>query len=333
MLHPEVKVISLIMLLYAGKASISSFKYSLFIDIVKKLKQWSQSAGNTFILNSGTSETIRDNSENIKNISIHVPTHLKPLNDEQFGHYLAGLIDGNGHFSSQQQLVIVFNSPDVQLAYYIKEIIGFGRVKKVNNKNAYLYIISNKDGIIKVINLINGKLRTFNKFNQVINNILAHSKYTEQDINFEMNKSNDFNNHWIAGFSDAVSPGSASFQIKIVQTGGLASSRVNKPRPEIRLNFQIDQKDKDVLLLIKDVFGGNLGHRKSQDSYYYGSTSFGSAKKVINYFDTFHLQSRKHINYLKWRKAYIIIQEKGHLTESGIDKITKLKNTMNRNSV
>ena len=37
--HPEVKFISLVMLLYAGKASISSFKYFIFIDIVKKLKQ------------------------------------------------------------------------------------------------------------------------------------------------------------------------------------------------------------------------------------------------------------------------------------------------------
>jgi hypothetical protein len=147
------------------------------------------------MLKSGTSETIRDNSENIKNISIHVPTHLKPLNDEQIGHYLAGLIDGDGHFSSQQQLVIVFSSPDVQLAYYVKEIIGFGHVKKVNNKNAYLYIISNKDGILKVLNLINGKLRTLNKFNQVVNNILANSKYTEQNIKFEMNNSNDFYNH------------------------------------------------------------------------------------------------------------------------------------------
>ena len=291
-------------------------------DIVKILKQWSQSAGNTIILSSGTSETIRNNSENIKNISIHVPTHLKPLNDEQFGHYLAGLIDGDGHFSSQEQLVIVFSSPDIQLAYYIKKIIGFGHVKKVKNKNAYLYIISNKDGIIKVINLINGKLRTFNKFNQVINNILSHSKYTEENINFKINNSNDFYNHWIAGFSDA----DASFQIKIV-------NRVNKSKPEISLNFQIDQKDKDVLLLFKKVFGGNLGYRESPDSYYYGSTSFGSAKKVINYFDTFHLQSSKHINYLKWRKAYIIIQDKGHLTETVIDKITKLKNSMNRNSV
>ena len=37
--HPEVKLVSLVMLLYAGKASIFSFKYSLFIDTVKKLKQ------------------------------------------------------------------------------------------------------------------------------------------------------------------------------------------------------------------------------------------------------------------------------------------------------
>lgn len=87
--HPEVKFISLIMLLYAGNASLFSFKYSLFIDIVKKLKRWSQSAGNTFNFKSGTSETIRDNTENIKNISIHTSKHLKPLNDEQFGHYLA----------------------------------------------------------------------------------------------------------------------------------------------------------------------------------------------------------------------------------------------------
>jgi hypothetical protein len=94
-------------------------------------------------------------------------------------------------------LIIVFSSPDVKLAYYIKKIIGFGHVKKVKDKNAYLYIASNKDGIIKIINLINGKLRTFNKFNQVINKILAHSKFLDitENIIFKINKSNDFNNH------------------------------------------------------------------------------------------------------------------------------------------
>jgi hypothetical protein len=88
-----------------------------------------------------------------------------------------------------------------------------------------------------------------------------------------------------------------------------------------------------LLILIKNFLGGNIGYRKSQDTYYYGSTSFGSAKNVINYFYYFQLLSSKHINYLKWRKAYIIIQNKQHLTDSGLDEISKLKKTMNRNNL
>lgn len=37
--HPEVKFVSLVMLLYAGNTLLFSFKYSLLIDTVKKLKQ------------------------------------------------------------------------------------------------------------------------------------------------------------------------------------------------------------------------------------------------------------------------------------------------------
>lgn len=318
--HPEVNNISLIMLLYAGITSLFSLKYSIFIEIVKKFKRWSQSAGNTFY-KSGTSETKCNNTENIKNISIHVPTHLKPLNDEQFGHYLAGLIDGDGHFSSQQQLIIVFNSIDVKLAYYIKKIINFGSVRKVKNKNAYLYIVSNKDGIIKIIHLINNKIRTLNKYNQIIN-LLNDYKYLNENLEFFLNKTNDFNNHWIAGFSDA----DGSFQIKIL-------NKSERSKPEIRLNFQIDQKENYILLLIKEVFGGNIGFRKIKNTYYYGSTSFGSAKNVINYFDAYHLQSSKYLNYLKWRKVYIMVQNKEHLTEKGVDLIKNIKKFMNRDSV
>lgn len=310
------------MLLCAGKTSLTSFKYSIFNDIVKKLKQWSQSAGNTYKIISGTSETIRNNTENIKNISIHLPTHLKPLNDEQFGHYLSGLIDGDGHFNNQQHLVIVFSSFDVQLAYYIKEVIGFGHVRKVKDKNAYIYVISNRDGILRTINLINNKLRTTNKYNQVITRILESPKYLNENIVFKMNNSKDFDNHWLAGFSDADS----SFQIKII-------TRDIRPRPEVRLNFQIDQKNNELLLLIKEIFGGNISYIKSQNTYYYGSTSFGSAKKVIKYFDNYHLQSSKYNSYLHWRKAYILIQDKKHLTKEGLDAINLLKEWINKHLV
>ena len=40
--------------------------------------------------------------------------------------------------------------------------------------------------------------------------------------------------------------------------------------------------------------------------------------------------SSKQVNYLKWRKAYIIIQNRDHLKKEGINKIIKLKSSMNR---
>lgn len=286
------------MLLFAGTTHKYSFKYSILNDIVKKLKRVSISAGNGFITSKfscykyGTSETLCNktvvNTENIKSISIHVPEHLKPVNDEQFGHYLAGLIEGDGHFSSKQQLVIVFHSLDVSLAYFIKKRLGYGSIRKVKDKNAFILVVAAKKGLEKVLNLINGKIRTENKFNQITNNILNHINFSEfrKTMDLQLNLNKDFKNHWLAGFSDA----DASFQIKML-------NRINKI--EIRLNFQIDQKKNNILLMIKEFLGGNIGYRKSQDTYYYGSTSFASAKNVINYFDYYHLLSTKHINYLK----------------------------------
>ena len=273
----------------------------------------------------GTSETLCNGAvittENVKPISVHVPTHLKPVNDDQFGHYLAGLIDGDGHFSSKQQLVLVFNSLDASLAYYIKERLGFGSVHKVKDKNALILVIAARKGMEKVINLINGKIRTENKFNQITNNILNDENYAEfrkkMSWPSKFNIDKDLKNHWLAGFSDT----DASFQIKVL-------NRSN--RTEVRLNFQIDKKKDSILILIKDFLGGNIGYRKTQGTYYYGSTSFESARNVIGYFDYFHLLSTKHTNYLKWRKAYIIIKNRDHLNKDGLQKIIKLKNTMNR---
>lgn len=238
----------------------------------------------------GTSETLRNEitAETVKPVSIHSSKHLKPANDTQLGHYLAGLIDGDGHFSSAQQLVIVFNILDIQLAYYIRGQIGHGLVRKVKDKNAALIIVASKKAIERVINLINNKFRSNSKFDQITNNILSSPKYLEysQTIALGLNASNDLENHWLAGFSDA----NACFQIKLL-------TRNNKT--EVRLNYQIDQKKDYILILVKSAFGGNIGYRKPHHTYYYRSTSYGSAKKVINYFDHYHMLSTKHINYLK----------------------------------
>ena len=326
------KYIGLVILLCAGTISLISFKYSSLIDIVKKLKRWYISAGNIFKFKyncnwinyikefeNDTSETLCNKietkflyhciffnhfmhsnicssnlniiEENIKQISNHVPIHKKPLNDDDFGYYLAGLIDGDGYISSQGRIEIVFHILDVSLAYYIKGRLGFGNVREIKDKKAVNLIISNKTGVHKVIYLINGKIRTKNKLDQ-FNKLLNTVNYSHLN-QITLNVNNDLDNYWLAGFSDA----DASFQIKIL-------NRKNRPRPEIRVQFQVDQKERYLLDLIHIKFGGYIGYRKSQNSYYYHSTSFGSAKKVVDYFDRFHLLSSKYINRKWYRKNY-----------------------------
>ena len=310
---------------FAGKTLLKTkvfYKANYFNNIkVKTFSLKSSSAGNFFEKEKGTSETLRNElNESPKPVSVHVPKHLKPLSDNDFGYYLAGLIDGDGHISKIPQIVICFSIKDISLAYYLKKRIGYGTIQKIKDKNAVNFVIAHTKGLIMVYNFINNKLVIEHKIQRLrllaqslgLEEPKAQSAQSAQPISALANKT-----YWIAGFSDA----DASFQIKIID-------RPSKKK-EVRLNFQIDQKHEYVLNIFKSVFGGYVGYRSSQNTYYYGSTSFGSARKVISYFDHFHLNSSKHISYLKWRKCYLLIQKKEHLLDIGLNKIQKLKKTIN----
>ena len=182
-------------LLYAGKSKHSKIHH-FFIN-VGTIFRVRQSAGNIFIIipflllyikyiknnniiKYGTSETLRKEYH----ISIHRNIHKSILNisDDEFGYYLAGLIEGDGYFSLQNQIIITFNIKDASLAYLIKKRLTFGNIYKIKDKNAINLIISNKKGILKVLSLINGKLRFLNKLEQ-FNNLILKYKYTINTIN------------------------------------------------------------------------------------------------------------------------------------------------------
>lgn len=265
-----------------------------------------------------------DNScidEKVKIISDHVPVHRKPVRDDEFGYYLAGLIEGDGYISKEVlSITIAFNHLDAPLAYYIKNRIGSGVVDKVKNKNALVYR-ANSAGCIVIANLINGKLRTdkIKNFNCLLE-LINKRRLTPGEVPpIEKDTSDMRNSNWLAGFTDA----DGSFQVKIL------NREARKLGFEIRLNYQLDQKNRLILDQIKEVFGGSIGHRKSQDTFYYASVSFGSAVKFVNYFDQFNLLSSKHLNYLKWRNVYSLVQRKEHLTKNGIKKIIRIKSHMN----
>lgn len=264
-------------------------------------------------------------------ISIHRPKnscfYKKGKNNKEnsfFSYFLAGIIDGDGHFSKIPQLVICFSLNDQSVAYFLKSKIGYGTVRKVKEKNAVTFVISHPKGLSIVKNLVAGKLQHLNKieqYNTRLNSLPFFDLFKPQ-TNFCLK-----DNCWFSGFF--LSDG--SFQIKVLK-------REERKLPEVRCCIQVDQKTRHLLDLIKETFGGSIGFRSSQNTFYYSSVSFEGAFSVVKYFDRFPLMGSKQIQYVVWRKLLLFIQEKKHLTEEGvlwvinqktkIEKIKKIKNAL-----
>jgi hypothetical protein len=121
-----------------------------------------QSAGNSDI-----SDKINDLIQGSDHISDHLVKHNKPETDEEFGYYLAGLIEGDGYFGDHR-FEIAFHKEDAFLAYYIKKRIGYGSVLKLKNKNSVRYVLRHSEGLKRVLELVNGKFLTDKKINQIL---------------------------------------------------------------------------------------------------------------------------------------------------------------------
>ena len=292
--------------LYAGK--FDYFLGPLRLSLFGKIQENEESAGNLEI-----SEEDNLISKDF-HISDHINKHTKPYKDDEFGYYLAGLIEGDGYFGDHR-LEIAFHKEDIYLAYFIKKQIGYGSVLNLKNKNSVRYVLRHSEGLKRVINLVNGKFLS----NYKIDQLLKHNYDKKFNIIILLPVKFDLSsNHWLAGFSDA----DASFVIQ------LAKSNTHNSGFNLRLEFKIKQKYPELLNLIQEFLGGNIYLLKSENIYYYKLASFKLTKKVIDYFDVYQLNSSKHIKYLRWRKVYRIVQRKEHLNEIGLSKIRKIQENL-----
>lgn len=187
---------------------------------------------------------------------------------------MAGLIDNDGHFSTQ--LVITFHEKDSHLACLLKEKIGYGIISKLKNKRAITFVIPHSLGLERVCALVHNKLQHLDKITQYNSRLssLKGFKLTEKTV-YSLK-----DNSWFAGFL----LGGGSFQIKVIK-------RAERERLEVRAVIQIDQKTDPLLLQIQKDFGGFVGKKSSLDTFYYSSVFFDLPKRLVQYFDNHHLRS------------------------------------------
>ena len=324
-----IVILFIIIGLYAGnlftESSIENFFKEIILRVnfhhgnIKKMEE--ESAGHLdfflFDLSNKTrnKETVSNGNGFITkhlNISDHMKKHSKPKTDEDFGYYLAGLIEGNGSINSSKVIEITWEDPkNISSAYYIKKRIGYGTVMIQKNPVSVKYSVKHDKGIRTIINLVNGKFRDNFKLNQLIENnfeTIYSIKILPKD------KSSILSNYWFAGFSDAV----GSFTMDLSKFNDLGI---------VEFIFKINHREPELLYLINQTFSGDFSIKPS--GLWLTFKNIEVVYKLIGYFDKYNLLNpSKLIHYFRWRKGYRIVQRYEHLTENGLSKLVKIQDDL-----
>ncbi|PVV01616.1 hypothetical protein BB560_003960, partial [Smittium megazygosporum] len=129
---------------------------------------------------------------------------------------------------------IAFNTKDLPLILIIQKVLEHGSVSKTKGKNAYRLTINNLEGWIKIVELINGYMRT-PKINALYNLIdCINSNYGKNIKKLSKDNSPLISNAWLSGFID----GDGSFSIRLTEKG-------KYPR-KVECKFEIEQRQKDI---------------------------------------------------------------------------------------
>jgi len=172
-------------MLYAGKILLKDLNANILLES-KNQSAGNLSSSNTNLLNCETNRIISDHF-----------THKKFKSDNDFGYYLAGLIESDGYFGNSK-LEIVLHEKDKPLALYLKEYLGYGLIYQIKNKKAIKFVIRKKSALIRVLDLCNGKFVTPYKINQ-----LKNQKWVSAALLLPPLLHISLSNPWLAGFIDA----------------------------------------------------------------------------------------------------------------------------------
>ena len=136
---------------------------------------------------------------NLVNKPVNKPDNKKDK-DLSFNQWLAGLIDGDGYFiltkKGYSSCEITIDARDVKALNEIKQKYG-GSIKPISNANAVRYKLRHKQGLISLINNVNGLIRNPARLLQM------NKLCVRYHIALIYPEPLTFNDGWLSGFIDS----------------------------------------------------------------------------------------------------------------------------------
>ena len=279
-----------------------------------------------------SSETRSDITYNFDEYYFLISQHKKKIN-RQFLEWFIGFTEGDGSFIVSKNKVyfdITQSLSDIQVLYYIKKELGFGKVlvpppylslskrgrevggepcpkawtspapwlvREEEHRNVGVFYVSSKENFSKLIHIFNGNFSTNYKKEQFKAWLNTYNEQYNMNIIFKNQLVKpSLDSSWISGFIDAE----GCFY------GRVKSCSTSKLRKAPHLTFQVSQKEFDIIKTLRDIFLNtdtldlkNVRYDKSWDGWTFNCSSFTKLKVVRNYLYRYELKTKKSLSFTK----------------------------------
>ena len=220
------------------------------------------------------------------------------IDDKRFNEWLAGVIDGDGSLLVSKagycSCEITMDILDEHTLMHIKEKLG-GSVKLRSGSNSFRWRLHHKDGMINLINRINGNIRNSKRGPQLMRicTILNLPYITPVPLTL--------NNAWFSGFFDA---------------DGTITAKFDSPSPTITIATSNKHKiDVEPFL----IFNGHIAYSKSGYGHFaWYISSKSDIDNMLQYFKIHPSRSHKLARMNLVNLFYTLRSLKAHLQLSNI---------------
>ncbi len=299
----------------------------------------SQSAGN--LINYNSLEILREYTPEIiccSNIMLNPSNNSN--NNYKFISYLTGLIEGDGTIivpKTDRSSKGKINYPSIQIAFHLKDLplalviqknLGTGSLIRKKGKNAYILYINDQKGILNLVRLLNGNMRTpkINSLHKLID-WLNNKNPTLNLSKLPLNTLSLDKDAWLSG---------------IIESDGHFSVRstILGKYPKIECKFELSQRQKDHLGYSNELFLENIAkflntslknirENTSHPQYRLRTMSLESNLILVNYLNEYPLFGTKFLDYNNWKEILNLFNPKFKYSKNNIDKVLNLKKEMN----
>ncbi len=276
----------------------------------------------------------------VRNLNDCAPKLSNRVVFPDLGSYLAGLIEGDGSivvpkterspkgFLNYASIQIAFPSKDYPLAAALRIAIGHGSIAKKKQSAAYILTINNLEGLIKIVSLINGRIRTPKIMDlNILINYLKQKSPNVQLIAYPLDNSALSLNAWLTGFIEA----DGSFQVRTSLNSKLLRLGVSFELTQSRINHDGLSKLAFISTIADflNVKVNSIREKSKFPQYRVRTSTLLSNTKLINYLYNYPLIGTKYMDFKDWSQIINFFMSKTE--KQHVKQICKIKSQINNN--